>query len=264
MKLNTSAFEGADLLLGRATPIGEPRITGLTSGFADLSGLTKHLEAEDVDGYLSLMHPDGPLEAMALVMEGGLVGANALSDGGPVWGDAALHLLAHRFAQGGTLGFFSLERTLVHALSALGQRVLKVQPGDYFTGVRAHGDGKISLIVEGAVIARLDAGLRENGTYPASLRPARLVLPRVLGAWATERYAFTLRGRDAVNPITDQYNRARAAHGKMALELLARLGRGQTPLESAASLERDVTEFESLVETFLREGWLRRRQDPTT
>ncbi len=264
MKAMPPAFEGAELLLGRATPRGEARITGLTAAFADLNGLAKYLEQQGLDGYLALVNSDAQPEAMALVFEGGLIGANALGESGPAWGEGALNLMTHRYAQDGTLGFFKLERSLVHALSGLGGRVLKVQPGDFFTGVRAHGDGRITLLAEGAVIGRLNAGLRENGTYPAALRPARLVLPRVLGAWATERYTFTLRGRDAINPITDQYNRARAAHGKMALELLARLGRGQTPLESAATLERDVTELEPLVETFLREGWLRRRQDPTT
>ncbi len=200
---------------------------------------------------------------MVLVYEGQLAGASFQS-AGAIWGEAALTAFAQAFVGDAALEFCTLERTIVHALTGLGGKALKVVPGDFFTGVWAHGDGRVSLYADGAIIARLDADYRENGTLPASIRPPRLLLPRVIGAWATERYAFSLRGRDAVNPITDTYNRARAAHGKLALDLLARLGRGQTPLEAAASFERDVTELEGMVEAFLREGLLRRRQDPVT
>jgi hypothetical protein len=245
---------------------------GLRAGFADLTGLAAHLEREGADGYLALCEADGVLLGMALLLEGHLVAACSRAGGATsgqapdavLWGEPALVAFAQRFVGETVLEFCGLARNVVHALTGLGQRPFKVAPGDFFTGVRGHGDGKVSLYAEGAVIARLDADYRENGTLPASIRPPRLLLPRVIGAWATERYAFTLRGRDAVNPITDTYNRARAAHGKLALELLARLGRGQTPFEAAVSFERDVTELETMVEAFLREGLLRRRHDPVT
>lgn len=264
MKPSPSAFPGADLAMGRVTPRGTPRITGLRAGFVDLSGLAEHLERETWDGYLALCDTAGTLLGMVMVFEGALAAASSQSASGVVWGEAALTVFAQGFTGDASLEFCTLDRTVVHALTGLGQRPLKVTPGDFFTGLRGHGDGRVSLYADGAVVARLDADYRENGTLPASIRPPRLMLPRVIGAWATERYAFSLRGRDAVNPITDTYNRARAAHGKLALDLLARLGRGQTPLEAAASFERDVTELETMVEAFLREGLLRRRQDPVT
>lgn len=264
MKPSPSAFPGAELVIGRVAPRGTPNITGLRAGFADLTGLAAHLERQTSDGYLALCDESGALLGMALVFEGYLAGASSRSPEGVAWGEAALNIFAQRFSGEAALEFYTLERPVVHALTGLGQRPLKVAPGDFFTGVRANGDGRVGLYAEGAIVARLDADYRENGTLPASLRPLRLALPRVVGAWATERYAFSLRGRDAVNPITDTYNRARAAHGKLALDLLARLGRGQTPLEAAASFDRDVTELETMVEAFLREGLLRRRHDPVT
>ncbi len=265
MKTSPSAFPGASLNMGRVAPRGTPAIVGLRSGFVDLAGLATHLEKNTLDGYLALTDIDATLLGMALVLEGHLVAACALAPSDTVlWGEPALVLFAQRFIEDTVLEFCALERPIVHSLAGVGQRPIKVAPGDFFTGVRAHGDGKVSLYADGAVIARLDADYRENGTLPASIRPPRLLLPRVIGAWATERYAFTLRGRDAVNPITDTYNRARAAHGKLALDVLARLGRGQTPLETAPTVDRDVTELEIIVEAFLREGLLRRRQDPVT
>ncbi|NJK45557.1 MAG: hypothetical protein HC933_15935 [Pleurocapsa sp. SU_196_0] len=113
------------------------------------------------------------------------------------------------------------------------ERAWKVQPGMGSRGFAGLNNGFAALHFEGRSLGRIHTGTRESGSYPAPLRPTRLTLPRIIGAWASERYTFTLRGRDAVNPITDQYNRARATHGKPNVDVLAQLGRGKTPLEVA-------------------------------
>ena len=100
------------------------------------------------------------------------------------------------------------------------------------------------------------------GTYPSPVPMQRLNLPKSVGAWATARYALTLRGRDAVNPITDHYNRLRGTYGKPSLEVLAQLGRGKTPFEVAGHLALELAEIEVTVTAFMREGLLRRREDP--
>jgi hypothetical protein len=257
------AYAGVTLPLARVLPGGAFTGRGLLNAFAALDRLCLHLIAQEHDGALALLE-DSALTAVALLFEGHLVSANAERAGETTWGDAALLALMQGYVSGGTLEVLKLERRVVHALSGVGERAWKVQGGEDFSGVRALGNGYATLHFEGEVLGRIQTGARETGAYPAVLRPVRLNLPRIIGAWASERYAFTLRGRDAVNPITDQYNRARATHGKPNVEVLAQLGRGKTPLEVAQTLERDVAGLEGIIEAFLREGLLTHRRDPST
>jgi hypothetical protein len=257
-----SARADSGLLLARVTPQGRVLMRGLHASFVELPKLAAHLAGFDFDGYILALEPDDSVCAMALLFEGNLVCASALNDGHTLWGDGALIELAQRFAAGAVLEVSALERDLIHTVSGVSERVWRVQPGDNFSGIRGLGDGRVALYHDGSVLAHIKANYRETGAFPAPLRPAHLTLPRVIGAWATERYGFTLRGRDAVNPITDHYNRARAAYGKPALEVLGQLGRGKTPLEVAQTLEKDIAGLEGMVETFVREGLLHRRRDP--
>jgi hypothetical protein len=131
-----------------------------------------------------------------------------------------------------------------------------------FNGLRVTEDGRATLEQGGSVVARLLVPGVTAGTFPSPVPLQRLNLPKSVGAWATARYALTLRGRDAVNPITDHYNRLRGTYGKPSLEVLAQLGRGKTPFEVAGHLALELGEIEVIVTAFIREGLLRRREDP--
>jgi hypothetical protein len=250
------AYPEATLPLLGALPLGERVWQGLHASFAELPKLCLHLDKTAFDGALVLP------EAVALVFEGKIVNACALRGEDVLWGDPALLELSRRYSVGAPLEGLILERAVTHALSGLQDRPWRVNPTDGFTGARVSG-GYMVFLQDGNTLGRVQIGGRENGAYPAALRPKPLTLPRVIGAWAADRYVLTLRGRDAVNPITDTYNRARAAHGKPALEVLTLLGRGKTPLEVATTLEKDAGGFEAMVEIFIREGLLSRRPDPT-
>jgi hypothetical protein len=255
IKVLDRAYPEATLPLLSALPIGERVWQSLHASFAELPKLAQHLEKIGFDGALVLP------EAVALVFEGKIVNACAQRGEDILWGDVGLLEFSRRYSAGTPLEGLMLERTLCHALSGLQDRPWRVNPTDGFTGARVSG-GYMIFLQDGNTLGRVQIGGRENGAYPAALRPKPLTLPRVIGAWASERYVLTLRGRDAVNPITDTYNRARAAHGKPALEVLTLLGRGKTPLEVAATLEKDTGGFEAMVEIFIREGLLSRRPDP--
>ena len=261
LEILPSAAPHSDLVLARVAPRGKAAVSGLRSSFADITALAAHLERERFDGYL-LEHDGDVVSSMALVFEGHLVSASALGDKGTLWAAAALAQLVQRYAAGATLQVRSLERPFVHALSGLGERSWKVQPGDGFTGVRAETGGQVTLHHDGQTVAHLHVPHLEPGAFPAPLRPNRLSLPKPVGPWASERYALTLRGRDATNPITPHYQRLRATHGKQSLDILVQLGRGKTPIEVAQTVERDVSDLEDLVLMLVREGLLSRRHDP--
>ncbi|MFN3267298.1 MAG: hypothetical protein ACK41E_10735, partial [Deinococcales bacterium] len=210
------AFPGSTLPLQNALPLGERLWQGLHSSFAELPKLCLYLDKLAFDGALLL--PGG----VALVLEGKIVNACAAREEEILWGDAALLEFSRCYSAGSLLEGLVLERPIVHALSGLQDRPWRVNPTDGFTGARVSA-GYMIFLQDGNALGRVQTGGRETGAYPAALRPKPLTLPRVIGAWASDRYALTLRGRDAVNPITDTYNRARAAHGKPALEVLALL-----------------------------------------
>jgi hypothetical protein len=252
------AFPDATLPLLNALPSGQRLTFGLHHSFAELPKLCAYLEKNAFDGALVLE------SAVALFFEGKIVNACAARAEDLLWADAALLEFSKVYSEGLLLEALILERRVAHALSGLQDRPWRVQPSDGFTGSRAMGNGYLAFMAEGEAFGRVQIGNRETGAYPAAARPKSLTLPRVIGAWAADRYVLTLRGRDAVNPITDTYNRARAAHGKPALEVLTLLGRGKTPLEIASTLERDAGSLESVVEVFIREGLLSRRPDPLT
>lgn len=254
-----SAYPTARLTLARFTPRGLRRASGLRAAFTDLPRLADHLAKEGFNGYASLLDDDGHAVALAVLFEGRIV--NAASEGsGPTWGAAALAELQRRYQAGLTLDLHELEAAAAHALSGVNDRIWKAQPGETFSGVRATGDGDIQLVSGGMVVTRVAAGFPDTGTFPAPLRPQPLSLPRPVGTWASGRYALTLRGRDAVNPITDVHQRVRTTHGRAGIDLLVQLGRGLTPQEAADLANREVADAEKQVEAFLQEGLIRREK----
>jgi hypothetical protein len=260
------AFPDSRLQLARVTPRGALFVSGARAVFTDLERLSLELERLSFSGSLALCntdHSDGAdgVVGFALLLEGRFVSACALELSGGVWGNTALALFPMLYEAGATLEARRIDAPLVQGLTGFGLRPARASDGP-FTGLRVSEDGRATLEQAGSLMARLLVPGVTAGTYPSPVPMQRLNMPRSVGAWATARYALTLRGRDAVNPITDQYNRLRGTYGKPSLEVLSQLGRGKTPSEVAAQLELDLSEIEVVVTAFLREGLLRRREDP--
>lgn len=246
------AHPRSDLTLARLAPRARARHAGLLATFVDLPRLAEHLALAGDDGVLAVGDGGEPA-ALALLLEGRLVAANARGAAGETWGAPALAELVRRFAEGASLDVHGLDRRTVHALCGLAERPWRAAPPENFTGVTVSADGAATLYWGAEALGSVSAGQTAPGTYPAPLRPPALALPRPVGPWASARYALTLRGRDALNPITDAHARARTALGRRGLELLERLGRGLTPLEAGG----ETAELEPLVSAILRDGLAR-------
>ena len=254
------AFPDSRLQLARVTPRGALVISGVAAAFADLERLAAELERMSFCGSVALADADGVL-GFALLLEGRCVSACSLESGGGVWGNAALASFPLHFEGGAILEARRIDAPLVQSLAGFGLRAARASDGP-FTGLRVTEDGRATLEHGGSAVARLLVPGVTAGTYPSPVPMQRLNLPKSVGAWATARYALTLRGRDAVNPITDHYNRLRGTYGKPSLEVLAQLGRGKTPFEVAGHLALELAEVAVTVTAFMREGLLRRREDP--
>ncbi|HWG83900.1 MAG TPA: hypothetical protein VNT60_00355, partial [Deinococcales bacterium] len=200
----------------------------------------------------------GRAAAVGVLFEGRIVNAASTTDAATLWGQSALADLQRRYAAGLPLDLHELERPVAHALSGVAERLFHAQPADNFSGVQVRGDGDAVLLGAGRPLVVVAAGLSEPGTFPAPLRPPTLTLPGPVGAAAGARYSLTLRGRDAVNPITDVYQRVRSQHGREGIDLLQQLARGLAPTDAAGLNGQDLPAVEKVVEAFLREGLLRR------
>jgi hypothetical protein len=254
------AFPDSRLQLARVTPRGALIMSGVSAKFADLERLAGELERISFSGSIALADAEGVV-GFALLLEGRFVSACALESGGGVWGNAALASFPVHFDSGAILEARRIDAPLVHSLAGFGLRAARASDGP-FNGLRVTEDGRATLEQGGSVVARLLVPGVTAGTFPSPVPLQRLNLPKSVGAWATARYALTLRGRDAVNPITDHYNRLRGTYGKPSLEVLAQLGRGKTPFEVAGHMALELGEIEVIVTAFIREGLLRRREDP--
>uniref|UniRef100_UPI002582A32A hypothetical protein n=1 Tax=uncultured Deinococcus sp. TaxID=158789 RepID=UPI002582A32A len=190
--------------------------------------------------------------AYVLVYEGRTVAAAAVNASG----EQALGELLGLYQEGAALSAHPLPATYAHILSGVGSRTWKFNLTPDFTGLHAQPGGAL-LYSRGEVVATLPATLPYEGAFPAPLRPQTLILPRSLAGWAHHTYGLTLRGRDAVNPITDIFLNFRTQYGAPGIELMRAAAQGLTPAEYAMRSDAALHDLEPLLQEFLKAGYLR-------
>lgn len=88
-------------------------------------------------------------------------------------------------------------------------------------------------------------------------RAPELELPNEPPGWEDRRFALTLRGRDALNPMTDRYMQFRSENGELGQRLLTELGKGDTLGLTARAVDLELGELKPLLERLERAGLLR-------
>ncbi len=255
----TSEIEGPALLeplfpqapswLGRHLPRTEPSHLGLRVPYCDLSALLRYFHGEKWSGHLTVRE-EGVLRH-ALIYEGRVVAAASETCSG----EQALADLVEAYAAGAAASAYPLAPKLAHALSGVGSHIWRVPPNPEFTGILVE-TGRSWFLVEGILLASLQLDHEESGLLPAPLRPQTLMLPGTLAGWAHLSYALTLRGRDALSPITTAAEELHRQGGKEASDLLAQLARGGTPAEYALKRDRALGDLEPLLRGLVEGGYL--------
>ncbi|MEF2277863.1 hypothetical protein V3W47_06090 [Deinococcus sp. YIM 134068] len=246
----TPMFPSAEPFLARFLPQAPASYSGLNARFCDLHAFLKYLHEGTWCGYLHATL--GDQSAFVLLYEGRTVTAAAAG----ATGEQALGELLHLYEQGAALSAHPLPATLAHVLSGIGSRAWKFNLTEDFTGLHARPTGAI-FYAGGQIVATLPATLPYEGAFPAPLRPQTLILPRSLAGWAHRQYDLTLRGRDAVNPITDVYLTFRARHGAAGLAFLRALRDGLSPAEHALRADAALHDLEPMVQEFVKTGYVR-------
>ncbi|MFC5847638.1 hypothetical protein [Deinococcus petrolearius] len=243
-------YPGAAPFLARFLPYSEPTYQGLHASFCDLHAFLKYLHGLGWHGYL--FAGLGDQAAYVLVYEGRTVAAAAVNASG----EQALGELLGLYQEGAALSAHPLPATYAHVLSGVGSRAWKFNLTPDFTGLHARPGGAL-LYARGEVVATFPAALPYEGAFPAPLRPQTLILPRSLAGWAHHTYSLTLRGRDAVNPITDIFLNFRAQYGAPGLDLMRAAAQGLTPAEYAMRSDVALHDLEPLLQECLKAGYLR-------
>jgi hypothetical protein len=235
----------------------------LRHGSTELGGLLDHLRSSAFTGSLSLHHAG---EASLVLLLQGRIGAAFHERDGFVWqrSDALRALQRHTLqAGGGTLELTALDAVTINSLLgvALDSRADSTDPAG-FTGVLSTDSG---YTYHQAGIPYLHVRTRPTvaGVHyglPAGLPD--LQLPRGTPGWEQLRYDLTLRGRDALIPMTELSMRFSEEFGRYGRQILDALLAGLSLEEVAARLGSDLSDLKPWLDRLEKDGLIHARNQP--
>ena len=245
------------------TLFGEPLYS---TAETDPRALTLRLENERFSGALTLAN--ARMQGLLLFTQGQLCGA-LYSEAGQETrargGMLALRALLH-LSEPAELQRFTLPGLIVLSLLGLllNLRLSHEEELDTFSGleltpgaVRYYRAGKPYLQLAETHPSGADPSV--SGFFSVCTRPPNLKLPTEPSDWEQRRYGLTLRGRDALNPMTELAMRFRGEFGYTGQRTLE-LFRTEPSLEVAAgSLNLEPGELKTTVERLEADGFIRRQ-----
>jgi len=244
----------------RSLPRFEPA-TMLPPALVDLRLLLDSLRARAFNGALSFQ---GEGRSGAALFLQGRIGAAAAERGGYVHeaSDAMRMLQRAGLDEGGPpLELDALDPQVVRSLLglALGRSAPNADPSSFSglvleaQGARFVRNGQLYLQIEGGAGGPTTpfALLADDAAMPD------LHLPDEPPGWEQQRYGLTLRGQDALNPMTELAMHFRSAFGRSGQQVLEALGGGMTLEQASERLHLDLQELKPWLKRLEDEGLLR-------
>jgi hypothetical protein len=215
---------------------------------ADLPTLHRRLEATNWSGLLKI--GDGG----ALWREGRVVAAHAE---GTVGADALRTLRRAANEEGAILELHPLDPRTASSLHGVAER----QRDSHKPAGSVHCDPDRTLFlgrnsVEFAVVG--GSGFKGGFSAADRLASEPLHLPDEPIGWEGNRYAMTLRGRDALNPMTDRHTSFVQRFGERGCTLLEAVGSGEALDKVGRAAGIEFPELRKLVESWEGDGVVRR------
>lgn len=227
----------------------------LPVGLVDLRDLLERLRGRAFTGSLTTSF-EGE-RALVLLLRGRVGGALFERDSFVLErGNALRALYRHCLDERAPLRLEALDGLLVRSLLGLAllQPAGATNPNTY-SGVHAteqgytfyrNGEAYLHIAAELTGSSQRYAPLSDNTAFEEPL------LPDDPPGWEEQRFALTLRGRDALNPMTELAMQFGQKFGGSGRNVLDALGQGLTLEEAAARLKFDLQELKP---------WLQRLQD---
>lgn len=225
-----------------------------------LPALLARLEAKQWHGAVVARAGDGT--ALAVLVAGRVAAANAhrpRSAGGTIAdGLDALRALARLAAEeSAQLELVPLDPTTAAAVAGYAARRTRAAGAAPASGLTVDADG-VALLVRGEPLLRVAAAPQRRGPFALVDDPGgQLKLPDETPGWEARRYALTLRGRDALNPMTDRWMRFRATFGTRGQKVLEAFGEGAAIEEVAIGHGVELEEVQRWVKQWGEEGLVR-------
>ncbi len=250
--------ESASPLLRALPRFGPPTL--LPPALVDLRLLLERLRGSAFNGALSFDRGAG---AVALFLQGRIGAAASERNGYVQGGQDAMRTLqrAGLDVEGPPLELDALDPLVVRSLLglALGRAAPGAEPSTFSglvleaQGARYVRNGQPYLQVEGGAGGPTTrfALLEDDAAMPD------LHLPDEPPGWEQQRYALTLRGQDALNPMTELAMHFRSSFGRSGQQVLEALGRGLTLEQASEQLRLDLQELKPWLKRLEDEGLVR-------
>ena len=223
----------------------------------DLRLLFEHLQTNAFNGCLSYEHDVE--RGLVLINDGQIAAAFFENDGAMHAGNDALRYLHRRSldALGSHFDLRALNKTISSSLLGLALLQHRPNPPETFTGLECSERG-YTFYQHGQAILQVQTELvGKVGYYLACSSAPELHLPDELPGWEEQRYLLTLRGKDALNPMTDLAMQFQREVGHSGKRLLQQLASGQTIETTARNLKLELAEIKPWLEKLEREGFVR-------
>lgn len=230
----------------------------LSTAETELRGLVARLTQDAFSGALVL--ENAAARGLLLFLGGQLGGAVCEEGARARSGNAALRSLLY-LADPAALTLYALPQPVISSLLGWvlelsidaaegvpeGFSGLELTPA----GARYYHAGKVFLQLS------KPEGTHAPGLFARAERVPDLTLPTEPSGWEGRRYVLTLRGRDALNPMTELSMRFRGEFGRTGRRALEGF-RSELSLEAAAeALGLELSELKSTTERLENEGFIR-------
>lgn len=256
-------------LPGRGTDSSAPLLRALPrtrapqrmpTGVIDLPALLDRLNATAFDGLLSFAGADEL--AVALLLDGTIRAAVHERGGRLSSRSEALRVLQRRCqsAGDGELELERVERAILEPLVALAIESPAAHDDGPFSGLEVDERG-YRFVNQGQVFLTVPStplGPARRHALDLKVRPVpSIAMPSEPPGWEESRFNLTLRGKDALNPMTELNMEFRSHHGELGHKVLTLLGSGRTLTGCADELGMDLGELKPWIERFESAGLIR-------
>jgi hypothetical protein len=252
-----SGFPGSQLAVLRALPQFSQGIS-YQAGLTDIRLLIEDLRQQEFTGSLTFAH--GNEYGLALLLRGRIAAAQYERDGYTAERlDALRAIFRYSLSSGHSpLSGHPLNPLLVQSLLGLASNRYRSRANPKrYNGLSTDGQG-YTFHKDGKAFLRISANQFEtNRRYPPVNSAEDLQLPDEPPGWEDQRFILTLRGRDALNPMTDLSMDFREAFGTSGRTILKTLGDGETIEETGRSLDLALEELKPWVTRLEDDGFIR-------
>ena len=252
-----SYFPSSVLSVLRAVP-AHGTFHRLQTRESDLRALLDHLRERAYTGCLTLTTRLG--QSLVLLHRGGVGAAFFEEDGYVREGTDALRALRRAYLESPTsaltLRSFAPEITQ----SLLGMALGKIsRSGVGFSGVESSEQG-YTFFEEGTPFLQVQGELRgSSARYLRLDETLNLSLPDEPPGWEQQRYNLTLRGQDALNPMTDLALQFRQSFAGPSKRVLEHLGKGLSVEAVSQYLGLELSDLKPHLEALEEDGLIRQR-----